>query len=52
MTEAYLCAPFIINVFNKFAREIRNERVYIMDSYLAGHLFLVWGFLFFKKIWR
>jgi len=35
----------IINAYNKFAREIRNERVWTMSSYLTGQLLLVWGYL-------
>jgi len=37
----------IINAYNKFAREIANERVYTMSTYLAGQLLLVHGYLMF-----
>lgn len=37
----------IINAYNKFAREIANERVYTMSTYLAGQLLLVLGYLGF-----
>jgi uncharacterized membrane protein YhhN len=37
----------IINAYNKFAREIANERVYTMSTYLAGQLLLVQGYLMF-----
>lgn len=37
----------IINAYNKFAREIPNERVYTMSTYLAGQLLLVHGYLMF-----
>ncbi len=37
----------IINAYNKFAREIANERVYTMSTYLAGQLLLVQGYLMY-----
>ncbi len=37
----------IINAYNKFAREIPNERVYTMGTYLVGQFLLVQGYLLF-----
>jgi uncharacterized membrane protein YhhN len=37
----------IINAYNKFAREIPNERLYTMSTYLAGQFLLVQGYLLF-----
>ncbi len=36
-----------INGYNKFAKEIPNERIYTMSTYLAGQFLLVQGYLMF-----
>jgi uncharacterized membrane protein YhhN len=35
-----------INAFNKFAKEIPNERLYTMSTYLIGQFLLILGFLY------
>ena len=37
----------IINAYNKFAREIPNERLYTMSTYMLGQFLLVQGIVFF-----
>ncbi len=36
-----------LNGYNKFAREIPNERIYTMSTYLVGQFLLVYGYLHF-----
>lgn len=48
MTGALIfMASDTINAYNKFAREIPNERLYTMGTYLAGQFLLVQGYLLF-----
>lgn len=34
-----------INALNKFAREIRNERLYTMSTYIIGQFLIVYGYI-------